>query len=44
MVRKSSSTNSQSHTQAPNHSDGKEVKIATQQTAIDVDQMKTFVI
>jgi hypothetical protein len=40
VVRKSSSTNSPSHAQTLNHSGGNEVKVAMQQTATDVDQVK----
>jgi hypothetical protein len=40
VVRKSCSINSRNFTQAMNHSDGKEVKVAMQQTAADVDQVK----
>ena len=40
MVRKSSSTSSRNLTQTLNHSDGNEVKVATQQIVADVDQLK----
>ena len=40
MVRKSSSTSSRNYTQTLNHSGGNEVKVATQQMATDVDQVK----
>ena len=40
VVRESCSINSRNFTQAMNHSDGKEVKVAMQQTAADVDQVK----
>ena len=40
MVRKSSSINPKNSTYIVNHSDGKEAKVAMQQTATDVDQVK----
>ena len=41
MVRISFSINPWNHTETLNHSDGKEVKVVTQQTATDVDQVKS---
>ena len=40
VVRKSSSINPKNSTYILNHSDGKEAKVAMQQTATDVDQVK----
>ena len=40
MVRKSSFISPRNLTYALNHIDGKEIRVATQQTATDVDQMK----